>query len=557
MFNLYLLFILVVTYVSGTPDIISFPEALYPKDATHLQSKCPLQLRKIDFCASRYEECFGRSRSVVDCSNEFCGCSKMNDDSNKQECKRYSNDVCFTVNNNGHRFQREIIKKRQKLAFDNVKKRFKHIIETYKIMVEDCGVESKLKLETEEMKKKLKVTNAMHDLALPFFAMINVEHSLNKSKKCLMRIDEFETSLEEADSKASESLKHPYLLWHTGIEFGPIGKVVTRIGIDELCGKISFELNQESAAHLDCKAARQECDEKYIENINYLLKTMDSKKLDCQLMVELMGSIHVLRGEKYRETSEFHSIASTTSIRGKFNVGFNGFENGSMTKQETKTPFVDLEASQKSTFQIKDRFESVSFRCGGSKNSADTVASCGLRYEYCIHFNEKDCRKQLSICLNPIDDENKECKDSIFQLTELLWPTAMKTEYSQGSGFGIWHIFALIITGILFVVVGYGFCKFRTIKEKICGRTEQSEGHELTPMVTPQIEANNERRLNPNVHVNTEDSPPNNNENVPEILEDLSNNERAEPESMKHYVVDEASLMGEIQKDPSQPSTSS
>ncbi|CAL2045190.1 unnamed protein product [Caenorhabditis brenneri] len=576
MVNLHLLlFFLVVTYSVASSNVPSYPDALYPKDLnfTQLRLKCPVQLGRIQFCAAQYEECFGHSRTEKYCGNQFCVCSNGDDQSNNQECKQYLDQACFAVHNTGHKFQREIIEKREKSAVESVRKRLKSVISSYDRMVEDCGVESKLKMETEVMMKKLTSTNALHHLVMPFFAMVNTEPLMNKTEKCLRSIDEFQAALEEADSKASDNLKQPYVLWYTGIEFGPIGKVISRIGIDELCGKASFELNQESAAHLDCydgQAGRQECDEKYINNINYLLTTMDSKKLVCKMMVELMKSIKDLRGEEfYREAREFHPNAYTTSIRGRFSSGFSGFENGSMTRRETKTTFVNLEASQKSSFRIKDRFEKVSSKCGGSKNSADTVASCGLRYEHCVFFNEQECPKQLSICLSSIDDGNKECQKEIDQFKELLWPETRRIKYSQERDFGIEHAIALILTGIVFVVVGYILCQYRSeIKERICRRIEQNENHEEIPLdptlqrnAAPQ-EENEGSLLNPPNSSDMENGYANNNDNVHVIEKDVGNNEPREQDmDMKYDVISINEInndpVKEIQKDPSQPSTSS
>lgn len=574
MLNFFLLFFSVVTYSSATSNVTSYPDALYPKDLnfTQLRLKCPVQLGKIQFCASKYEECFGHSRAVLFCGNEFCECLKVGDGSRNQECKQYSDHACFAVHNIGNGLRREIIEKREKSAVESVRKRLKPVIESYNKMVEDCGVESKLKVETEVMMKKLTSTNALHLLTIPFFAMANTEPSINRTEECLRRIDEFQTALEKADSKASEGLEQPYALWYIGIEFGPIGKVITRIGIDELCGK-AFELNQESAAHLDCydkQDGRQECDEKYIQNINDTLSTMDSKKLACKMMVKLMESITFLRGEEfYREAREFRPNAYTATIRGRFKSGFGGFENGSMTRRETKTAFVDLEASQKSSLRIKNRFERVSSKCGGSKNSADTIASCGLRYEHCVQSNEQNCPMQLSICLSPIDDENEECKKEIDQFNDFLWPATNRIEHSPESEFGVWHVIALIMTGIFFAVIAYILCQYRTeIKERICRRIEQNENPEEVPLApveqqnAPQREENEGRLQSHTTCNDPENRYTNNNANDHVIEELVINNEPREQEGSIKYdvvMVDEVNhdSVKEIPKDPSQPSTSS
>ncbi|CAL2041660.1 unnamed protein product [Caenorhabditis brenneri] len=124
MVNLYFLLFLVIIAIANVP---SHPNALYPKDVNfaQLQLKCPVELRKIQFCATQYEECFGHSRTAGYCGNQFCDCSKVDDESSSQECRHYLDQACFAVQNYGYEFQREILEKREKLAAESVQKRLK------------------------------------------------------------------------------------------------------------------------------------------------------------------------------------------------------------------------------------------------------------------------------------------------------------------------------------------------------------------------------------------------------------------------------------------------
>uniref|UniRef100_A0A1I7TQQ0 DUF19 domain-containing protein n=1 Tax=Caenorhabditis tropicalis TaxID=1561998 RepID=A0A1I7TQQ0_9PELO len=466
----HFLLLVVTTCVNGAKNTISFPDSLYPTDLSlsQFRQKCPLYYGKLEFCKTTYEDCFGLLRSPNDCEKEFFGCIRV--DSDDINCRKYIDEARLIIRYHGRAFQRRIIEKRMKPAVDKINKRLKPIKEKYIKLIENCGVESEVEQESNRMLSQINSTNSIFDPTMMLFAMYKVESSMNKTEICQKSIEEFQNELGNVDSKTAESLKVPYHFWFIGIEFGAIGRVITRIVADEVCGIISFDFNQHKAVHLDCydqQRDQEECDSVYNDSLNYSLKTTDSKKLNCKMFVDLLEAIQIIRGNDfYKEASEHFIESSKTSIDGEFRLGFEEFFNGSMTGRDTRNAFLRLEVSEKSTRRISLLFDDISSKCGSSKN---TLASCGFKYEYCIHLIKSECQTKFSACLTDIHANNEQCRGAIQKMTDLLYPSiyiSKEISKRQSNENNVYVEIAVLAAFIGFcVLIGFIIYRYRPMKE--------------------------------------------------------------------------------------------
>ncbi|EFP11325.1 hypothetical protein CRE_30978 [Caenorhabditis remanei] len=435
------LVLVVTTSAKSFTNVSAFPEMLYGSNLTNFRKECPDQLSQMDSCIVIYRDCFGLMRATRECDHQFCGCvgesGYIRDDSTPQKCLDHLNSACVTVRSKGNLFKNQIVEENTKSAVNAIEKNLNQIRSAHKTVVEQCGIESKIKDEEARMLASLNTTNRLFPMTMTFFAMVNVEKFISKSEKCQKSIDLYERALQNLDEATVNRLEIPYRFWFIGAEFGSIGRVVTRALAVETCENASPELNHHSVVRVNCydrRVNRSACDEKYRRDTKHTLSTTESKKLKCKMFIDLVEQVQSLRAAQfYEEAVDYHENGLKIDVNGdSLTRGFEGFFKGSMTRRETKNDIVRLEASQNSPLILQQLYDDVSMSCGKSKNTADVVTSCAFKYAYCIHKIKKECMIQLSICLDHIDGIDGICEEKIKEISSFLWPSTATTPVPTG-----------------------------------------------------------------------------------------------------------------------------
>uniref|UniRef100_A0A8R1HKD6 Chondroitin proteoglycan 4 domain-containing protein n=1 Tax=Caenorhabditis japonica TaxID=281687 RepID=A0A8R1HKD6_CAEJA len=411
-------------------------DELYPRDITRpeFRIKCPLEFHKFEGCIPKYKNCFNQLREVKDCNKEFGRCMEIiRDDENADEhdlngCNNYTNNAVFYAWTHGISIQKTVFGESLSSVY-LIRKRLEPMETAITWVAKECGIESKLQNEMKRIKVKANVTSELLNSVLPYFALRWVEFEMSNSKSCRESVKKLENVMEMIDAQSAKNLEIPYDFWNIGTAFGAMGKVTMRVIADETCEQTSDTFNHLGAIFLNCydqQLAQKECDEKYIEGLESVLSTKDSKKVNCKLFVDLVKSLLSIGGVLfYKEAASYYVEGSTVTFRGKFNKGFSGFLNGSMTSRDTKSTIVVLGASTSTSIRQLDYFDRVSSECGASRS---IVSSCGFMFERCTHFSHGGCPQQLTVCLNGILNMTDECQKAISQLTNLVWPTVQKSE---------------------------------------------------------------------------------------------------------------------------------
>ncbi|EFP12849.1 hypothetical protein CRE_27945 [Caenorhabditis remanei] len=124
-------------------------------------------------------------RATRECDHQFCGCvgesGYIRDDSTPQKCLDHLNSACVTVRSKGNLFKNQIVEENTKSAVNAIEKNLNQIRSAHKTVVEQCGIESKIKDEEARMLASLNTTNRLFPMTMTFFAMVNVEKFISKS----------------------------------------------------------------------------------------------------------------------------------------------------------------------------------------------------------------------------------------------------------------------------------------------------------------------------------------------------------------------------------------
>ncbi|CAI2353454.1 unnamed protein product [Caenorhabditis sp. 36 PRJEB53466] len=405
---------------------------LMPTDISlkELYRTCPMHTKALDYCQSKSEDCHGQIRPLEECNKQFCQCLQdagPKTGESRGMCDQHMDNLCFAAWKFGGAYRKEVVEKQTAPVRARIRKNLDPLSEPFMVMQKQCLVETKVRLEVSKLKKKLNLTDEVFDSILPYLTIQAVESSMLRSKGCQTAKVAFEKAMEAVDAKTTSNMHIPYEFWYPGTEFGAVGKVIFRVVANEACEKAALDFNHLSAVHLNCydqQLPRDQCDTDYFESMRRTLSTMDSKKVSCKMFVNAIESVLPIRAEQFfKEAAEFHGESSSASVGGKFNRGFQGFLNGSMTKRDTKNAIFVLEASEKSSLRMRDYFDYVSKECGKVRRFAAVVSSCGFKYEYCVEYVKSDCSIQLAICLGDIEDMSDSCQYAIGNVTETIWPT--------------------------------------------------------------------------------------------------------------------------------------
>ncbi|CAO4379827.1 unnamed protein product [Caenorhabditis nigoni] len=504
-FWIHLLLIVAVVAAKSILKRPSFPDDLYPSNMTRLEfrKKCSLQSNKLDYCILQYKECIGTLTTVRNCNARFCSCTKSTQDDldeSDEECSQQ--DACTSVHINGQSYKKIIIEEETRPEIRNIEKHLKPLFEAHEVVAKSCEIELELELAEKRMIEDFNSTTPLLNLTLKLFAIANVV--LPKTENCQAALDQYRKALEDVDTKTAKSLHIPYNLWFVGAEMGPIGRVATRIIADEMCQKSSLEFNHQSVSRVACydlQDGQKECDDTFSKNVKRILSMLDSKKIRCQMFVELVETLQLGLGDTfYAEAAEYDVDPSTVQIGDKlFEKGFEASEDQSLTQRDTKSIIIKLESSTNTTsLRVKQYFEEVSLECGNSRNSADVVASCGYMYANCVRENRNNCQKNLPICLTDINgiEMRQSCEHAISKLSDLLWPSSKEkpglvvfqsVQNSEESSWSImstavnWAFVFLVLIAIilLIVVLIMKTPKVRITCKKFCGETQT--GNDNTP----------------------------------------------------------------------------
>ncbi|UMM35586.1 hypothetical protein L5515_008140 [Caenorhabditis briggsae] len=497
--------LLLVVVVAGKSNLKrpSFPDDLYPANMTRLEfrKKCSLQSNKLDYCILQYKACVGTLTTVRNCNARFCLCTKSTEDDLDEfdeECSQ--NDACTSVHINGPFYKNIIIEEETKPAMKNIEKHLRPLFEVHQVVAKSCEIELELELAEKKMIEDFNSTTPLLNLTLKLFAIANVE--LHKTEKCHAALDQYRKVLEDVDTKTAGRIHIPYNLWFVGAEMGPIGRVATRIIADEMCQKSSLEFNHQSVSRVACydqQDGQKKCDELFYKNVKRTLSMLDSKKIRCQMFVELIETLQsALAAKFYSEAAEYDVDPSTVQIGDKlFEKGFEASEDQSLTQRDTKSIIISLESSTNTTsLRVKQYFEKVSLECGNSRNSADVVASCGYMYANCVRENRKNCQKDLPICLKDIDGMRQSCEHAISKLSDLLWPSSKETrgmvapvsvDDTEESSWSImsptiqWSLFFLGVFAFIamMVLIIVKTPKTRVTCKKFCGENQTGNDNTL------------------------------------------------------------------------------
>lgn len=432
---IHLLLLAVTATARYIPKSPSFPGDLYPANLTRNEFKlmCPRLSDKIDYCVPQYKECTLKLSSSGDCENQFCLCVKISDRDENQPAECHAHNASETIRINGNKYRKSIIEQEEGLAVKENIKKLKPLLDAQNKMVDDCGIESKLEDEGEQIKLRLGTISPLLNWTMPFFALANIE--LPKTEKCEYARLRYLEKCEEVDAKTSETLKIPYNMWFIGAEFGPVGRVLSRLFADGTCDKSSSEFNHHSVTRVNCYDQQRgvdKCDEEFSKSVNRTLSTLDSKKVQCKMFIGYIKRLQQLRSNVfYTEAAGYHVDASKVSLSDRMlTEGFKA-DNQSLTQRDTKTTIVSFESTEHFSPLLQQHFDEVSSECSNSRNSADIVASCGFQYGQCILQQRQQCKKQLNICLSNIPEMSKSCEEAYRSATGHLWPSTPPTQESE------------------------------------------------------------------------------------------------------------------------------
>lgn len=279
--------------------------------------------------------------------------------------------------------------------------------------------------------------------------------------------------------------------------------------------RFSVNINHQTVIWLNCydqQKPKKKCDANYISGIKKILKTMDSKKVACGMLIEFIETILPIQSTHFYEEAatyrKWHRKASLLTwwvpdvdgtmmtLGGKLDRGFVGFVNDSITgrgelsttmsvlirySSDSKNTILRLDASEKTSLRIVDNYEQILAKCGATRSkscnpqmplirctgSAGVVSSCGYLYAYCSEFVQSRCSIQLSICLDNIENMDDGCKNAINVSNSVFWDvpttprvttttsrrtTGMKVQYdfaSSGVSWTFWFKYAGVVTAVI------------------------------------------------------------------------------------------------------------